>query len=208
MQRVRPPNGASPDADPACRDGRVDAELAEVGRRLADNDPGAVADCYRLLGPGLAAYLRRYVPKSDVEDVLQRVFYEVWRSRSRYDAQLDLRAWVFGIARYRAIDHLRSPVGGAHVSEHSVVALDELREIGGEDGREVAERFAWADELRSAMGRLTEEQRQVIVMAFFEGYTQPEIAEILKIPLGTVKTRTFRALHRLAELLRAERGAS
>ena len=89
-----------------------------------------------------------------------------------------------------------------------MVALDELSEIGGEDGREVAERFAWADELRSAMRRLSEEQRQVIVMAFFEGYTQPEIAEILKIPLGTVKTRTFRALHRLAELLRAERGAS
>jgi RNA polymerase sigma-70 factor (ECF subfamily) len=148
-------------------------------------------------------YLRRYVPQSDVEDVLQRVFYEVWRSHARYDDQLSLRAWVFAIARKRAIDHLRSG-NAASNSQVNVVPLEDVAEIAGADGRDDAERFVWADQVRGALARLTDSQREVIVMAFFEGYTQVEIAQFLRIPLGTVKTRTFRGLQRLAELLQFE----
>lgn len=182
----------------------MDADLADIGRRLAQDDPQAVADCYRALGPGVMAYLRRYVPTSDLEDVLQVVFYEVWRSRARYNPELDLRAWVFGIARKRAIDHLRSPVGSG--ASQRVVPLDEIHELGGEDGRVTTERFVWADEIRAVLNQLSAEHREVIVMAFFEDYTQTEIAQLLRVPLGTVKTRTFRALRRLADLLQNQRG--
>ena len=130
----------------------------------------------------------------DVEDVLQRVFYEVWRVHDRYDPNLSLRGWVLGIARKRAIDHLRK-------RRDVVVPIESMRDITGDDGRDTAERLVWADEVRTALDALPDPQQQVIEMAYFDGYTQSEIAVALEVPLGTVKTRTSRGLQRLAALL-------
>jgi RNA polymerase sigma-70 factor (ECF subfamily) len=172
----------------------VEPALADVGAGLNEGRPEALEECYRTLGPLVMSYLGRYVPQPDVEDVLQRVFYEVWRVRERYDPTRSLRAWVLGIARKRAIDHLRK-------RRDVVVPLDSMREIIGEDGRDIAERFVWADEVRAALDLLPELQRKAIELAYFDGFTQTEIAAELGIPLGTVKTRTARGLHRLAALL-------
>ncbi len=145
------------------------------------------------------SYLARYVPQPDIEDVIQRVFYEVWRVHERYDPGQSLRGWVLGIARKRAIDHLRK-------RRDVVVPLDSMREITGDDGREIADRLAWADEVRGALDLMPAMQREVIEMAYFQGHTQSEIAQELDIPLGTVKTRTARGLQRLAGLLENTRG--
>ena len=83
--------------------------MAVLGSRLAQGDPRAVDDCYQTLGPRVLSYLRGLVPYDEAEDVLQRVFFEVWRSRDRFDPDRSLEAWVFAIARRRAIDHLRRP---------------------------------------------------------------------------------------------------
>lgn len=175
----------------------VDAALDEIGHRLVRGDQAALEDCYHTLGPLVISYLGRYVPQPDVEDVLQRVFYEVWRAHERYDPDRSLRAWVLGIAQKRAIDHLRR--------QRDVVSLDSVREITGEDGREIAERMMWADEVGTALGQLPDLQREVIELAYFQGYTQSEISAVLDIPLGTVKTRTARGLQRLAGLLEGSR---
>jgi RNA polymerase sigma factor (sigma-70 family) len=175
----------------------VETALADIGDRLASGEPSAIEDCYRTLGPLVMSYLARYVPRADIEDVMQRVFYEVWRVRERYDPKQSLRGWVLGIARKRAIDHLRK-------RKDTVVSIDAVREITGDDGREMAERYGWADEIRNALGLLPPLQREVIAMAYYDGYSQTEIASRLDIPLGTVKTRTSRGLQRLAGLL--ERG--
>jgi RNA polymerase sigma factor (sigma-70 family) len=172
----------------------VETALAEIGDRLTLGQPDALEDCYRALGPLVTSYLGRFVPRADVEDVLQRVFYEVWRSRERFDPRLNLRAWVLGIARKRAIDHLRK-------RRDTVVSMDALREIAGDDGREIADRFDWADEVRAALQHLPVAQREVIGLAYYEGYSQSEIATRLDVPLGTVKTRTSRGLQKLAALL-------
>jgi RNA polymerase sigma factor (sigma-70 family) len=177
----------------------VEPLLDDIGTRLNRGQPEALEDCYRTLGPMLVSYLSRYVPPADIEDVMQRVFYEVWRVHSRYDPGQSLRGWVLGIARKRAIDHLRR-------RRDVVVPLDSMREITGEDGREVADRLAWADEVRGALDQLPAQQRQVIEMAYYEGFTQREIAIALDVPLGTVKTRTSRGLQRLAALLESTRG--
>jgi len=176
----------------------VEPALDDVGLRLNQGRPEALEECYRSLGPLVASYLSRYVPQPDIEDVMQRVFSEVWRVHERYDPQLSLRGWVLGIARKRAIDHLRK-------RRDVVVPIDSMREITGDDGRDVAERLVWADEVRSALDNLPDQQQQVIEMAYFDGYTQSEIALALDIPLGTVKTRTSRGLHRLAALLETTR---
>ena len=172
----------------------VEPHLADIGLRLNRGEPAALEDAYRSLGPLVASYLGRYVPQPDVDDVLQRVFYELWRAHERYDPNLPLRAWVLGIARKRAIDQLRR-------RSDVVVPLDSMREIAGDDGREIAERLAWADEVHGALAMLPAAQREVIELAYFDGYTQSEIAAALGIPLGTVKTRTARGLQRLAALL-------
>ncbi|GAB2465936.1 RNA polymerase sigma factor [Jatrophihabitans fulvus] len=177
----------------------VEAALAEIGARLNQGQPEALEDAYRTLGPLVRSYLGRYVPVADVDDVMQRVFYELWRVHDRYDPKQPLRAWVLGIARKRAIDHLRK-------RRDVVVDMSTMREISGDDGRETAERFAWADEVRSALDLLPDVQRNVIELAYFDGYTQSEIAAALDIPLGTVKTRTARGLHRLAGLLETATG--
>lgn len=172
----------------------VEPALNDIGERLVEGRPEALEECYRTLGPLVKSYLARYVPQPDIEDVMQRVFYEVWRVHERYDPKLSLRGWVLGIARKRAIDHLRK-------RRDVVVSLDSMREITGDDGREIAERLVWADEVRTALNLLPELQREVIELAYFEGYTQTEIALARDIPLGTVKTRTSRGLQRMAGLL-------
>jgi RNA polymerase sigma-70 factor (ECF subfamily) len=169
----------------------------DLGERLNRGQPEALEECYRTLGPLVTSYLARYLPQPDIEDVVQRVFYEVWRAHDRYDPTLSLRGWVLGIARKRAIDHLRK-------RRDVIVPLESMREITGDDGREVAERLGWADEVRAALDLLPELQRKVLELAYFDDYTQTEIAAALDIPLGTVKTRTSRGLQRLAGLL--ERG--
>lgn len=178
----------------------VESALADIGERLNRGEPEALEEAYRSLGPLVMSYLSRYVPQPDIEDVMQRVFYEVWRVHERFDPDLSLRGWVLGIARKRAIDHLRK-------RRDVVVPLDSMREMTGDDGREIAERFVWADEVRGALNLLPELQREVIELAYFEGYTQTEIAVALDIPLGTVKTRTARGLQRLAGLLENSRGS-
>ena len=187
--------------DPAPDDEDVVVELAltDIGERLNAGQPEALEDAYRTLGPLVMSYVSRYVPQADIEDVMQRVFYEVWRVHDRYDPSLSLRGWVLGIARKRAIDHLRK-------RKDVVVPLDSMREITGDDGREIAERMAWADEVRDALDKLPDLQRQVIELAYFDSYTQTEIAAALDIPLGTVKTRTSRGLQRMAGLLENTRG--
>ena len=172
----------------------VQPALDELGERLNQGSLDALEECYRTLGPLVMAYLARYVPQPDIEDVLQKVFYEVWRVHDRYDPDRSLRAWVLGIARKRAIDHLRK-------RRDVVVPLESMREISGDDGREVAEQFAWADEVRQALDLLPAAQRQVLELAYFAGYTQVEIAAAIDVPLGTVKTRTARGLGRMAGLL-------
>lgn len=177
----------------------VEPVAGDVGLRLNQGDPHALEEAYRSLGPLIASYLRRYVPAPDVDDVMQRVFLEVWRVRDRFDPDKSLRAWVLAIARKRAIDHLRK-------RRDVVVPLDAMREIAGDDGDVIADRLAWADDVRQALGALPDLQRDVIKLAYFDGYTQSEIAAALDIPLGTVKTRTARGLQRLAGLLENPRG--
>jgi RNA polymerase sigma factor (sigma-70 family) len=167
---------------------------SDLRARLAAGEEGAIEECYAALGPMVLGYLRRFVPRDEAEDVLQRVFYEVWKNRDRYDPARSLEAWVLGIARKRAIDQLRR-------RHATIVPIDELRDIAGDDGRELAERYARASEVRGALERLSAEQREVLTLAYFGDLTQTEIADRLGVPLGTVKARAFRGLRRLADIL-------
>ena len=176
----------------------VDQAVSGLGAQLVNDRQEAIREIYVALGSTVRSYLQHLVGPDDADDVLHRVFYEVWRHNSRYDPSRSLPAWVLGIARKRAIDHLRR-------RRHVAVPLEDLDEVAGEDGRELAERYARAREVRGALERLPSEQREVLTLAYFGDFTQTEIADRLGLPLGTVKARTFRGLRRLADILSAER---
>ena len=107
----------------------MDQVITSLGTRLAADRQGAIGDIYAALGATVLRYLQRLVGHDDAEDVLQRVFYEVWRHNDRYDPSRSLEAWILGIARKRAIDHLRR-------RRNPPVAVENLDHIPGDDGRE------------------------------------------------------------------------
>jgi RNA polymerase sigma factor (sigma-70 family) len=172
----------------------ADQAVSSLGAQLVHDRQVAIEEIYLALGPTVRSYLQHLVGPDDADDVLQRVFYEVWRHNGRYDPSRSLTAWVLGIARKRAIDHLRR-------RRHIAGTLDDLEHIVGEDGRELAERYARAHEVRDALTRLPDEQCEVLVLAYFGRFTQSEIATHLQVPLGTVKARAFRGQRRLAQFL-------
>ena len=166
--------------------------------RLHENDETALDECYRQLGPLVRSYVGHFVPRDDVEDVVQQVFFELWRSRERVDPERSLEAFILGIARKRSIDLLRR-------RRNIVVDVEQIRGLMGEDGRELVEQLAWAGEIRRALSTLPDEQRESLEMAYFEDQTQSQIALRLGIPLGTVKARMARGARRLAaEIERGE----
>jgi len=166
-------------------------------QRVIAGDEQALAETYRLYGEMVRNYLRRFIGRDEAEDVLQIVFLEVWRSRDRIDPSRPFEAWLFGIARKRAIDQLRS-------RRHEVVPVEVVRGLMGEDGNQVVERMAWAAEVRVALGRLATEQQQAIELFYFGDLTQQEIATRLGIPIGTVKARMARGMHRLTDIVKGE----
>ncbi|GAB2762387.1 sigma-70 family RNA polymerase sigma factor [Nocardioides salsibiostraticola] len=166
-----------------------------LGIRLAARDETALADIYATYGPSVLAFLRRHVGSNEAEDVLQRTFLDVWRHADRYDPEKRFSAWLYTIAHRRAIDTLRS-------RRYKVVDLEAVRDLVGEDGRDTAERFADAADVRATLLRLSEVDQEVLRLAYYEGLTQVQIAKRLDLPLGTVKSRVLRAMRRMATLMR------
>lgn len=164
-----------------------------IGPRLAD-DPDAFRECYERLGPVVLAYVQRFVPRDEAEDVRQQVFLEVWRSRSRFDADRRIEPWVLAIAKRRAIDHLRRRSRNP-VDPSEVLPLERDRP------QLFTDTHAERTELREALATLPIEQRETLELAYFQDLTQPQIAARLGVPLGTVKARAFRGLRKLAATL-------
>lgn len=169
----------------------------ELSLRLLHGDESALNAAYAEHGPAVRNYVSRFVPDSEADDILQQTFIELWRSRQRLDAARPLIAFLLGVARKRSIDHLRK-------RRHDVVDVSQVRELVGADGDDVINQMVWASEVRRGLESLPDEQREVIVLAYFEDLSQPEISRRLNVPLGTVKARMARGLARLAQRIEQE----
>jgi RNA polymerase sigma-70 factor (ECF subfamily) len=139
------------------------------------------------------------------EEVTQDVFLRVWQRAWQYRAdQAKVSTWLASIARHRAIDQLRRQ--GARPDGQSLAWADlspqaEPVTAGPHQATELSIR---RQRVRAAVAQLPEEQKQVLALAYFRGYSQAEIAESLGLPLGTVKTRIRLAMDKLRDLLPAE----
>jgi len=174
-----------------------ESAVDEVTRRLRDGDETALSVVYATHGQSVRSYVARFVSTSDVDDVVQQTFIEVWRSRQRIDPQRPLIAFVLGVARKRSIDFLRK-------RRHDVVDVTQVRELVGQHGDELLQQMVWASEVQRGLATLPEDQRMVVTLAYFEDLTQSQIAQRLGVPLGTVKARMARGLARLAEQIEPE----
>ncbi len=136
--------------------------------------------------------------RNAAEEVTQDVFLQLWRRARAFDpSRGDVISWLITIGRSRAIDRLRSRQQRA---AGSWVPLDDAPFLA---ALPVSVDLAAADQLSKALAALPEQQRKVIEMAYYQGFTQSEIASRLNEPLGTVKTWTRSGLKALREKLEA-----
>ncbi|MFE0465228.1 ECF RNA polymerase sigma factor SigK [Kitasatospora sp. NPDC058965] len=170
-------------------------DLAALMAAAARGDEDAFARLYSALAPpvyGIA--LRTLRNPSHAEEVAQEVLLEVWRTAAAYRPDRGaVLTWVLTIAHRRAVDRVRSARAAAE-RELRVALRD--RPVT-ESVAEQAERLADVQQVRSALARLTGAQRESLVLAYYGGYSQSEIAGFLGVPLGTVKTRMRDGLRRL-----------
>jgi RNA polymerase sigma-70 factor (ECF subfamily) len=176
---------------------------ALVGR-LARGDLGALSALYDRYARDIYAVAAHALGRGPAEEVVQDVFVRVWQRASQFEAARGSgAAWIMAIARHRIVDELRRRGRRREVLD----TIDDLLERPVDHGLVVHEETpedGRRREVLDAVRQLPEEQRHVILLAYFGGLTQAEIARELECPLGTVKKRTRLALQKLRASL-AER---
>jgi len=157
----------------------------------------------------LYGYLRRYTSDSDLaEDVFQNTFLQFYTKLHQFEAGRPVRPWLYAIATNQAIDALRRQNRHAALRLYQendeaandeaapLLSLLETRTPGPLEQMQVAERQQY---IRSSVDRLPEFLRQVVILAYYQSLKYKEIAEILDIPVGTVKSRLHTALSKLQD---------
>ena len=177
---------------------------AALVRAIVEGRPAALSTLYGRYSGMLMGLAHRVLgDAADAEEVLQEAFLQVWNQASRYDpSRSSVSTWLVLITRSRAIDRLRS----ARVLQRTVRAVREEKPDLHTSPAGVRDVLTSERQrrLRVELGKLPEEQRQVLELAFYGGLTQSEIAAETGIPLGTVKTRTLLAVKKLRKALAAE----
>jgi RNA polymerase sigma-70 factor, ECF subfamily len=164
----------------------------------ARQDRSAFAALFERYAPQVKMMLMRMgTPAEVAEEIAQEALIVVWRKAAYYEpSRASVSAWIYTIARNLRIDHLRRDKRMRLHTHYQVVEQDEPpRPDGALDAME-RERL-----LLAALGELSDDQVRIVRLSFFEGHPHSDIAELLDIPLGTVKSRLRLALNRLRELL-------
>jgi RNA polymerase sigma-70 factor (ECF subfamily) len=164
----------------------------ELWERIRERDASAFEAFYRENAVRLCAYLRQIVGNAQAaEDVMQETFTQMWRSPNGFRPDLGtLRGYLFGIGRKRAAEWWRK-------RERAPEQQGEKRV------EESAEGTASFSAIGDAFARLAEDQRSLLWLREVEGQSYAELAEILQIPVGTVKSRLFAAREELRRIWRS-----
>jgi len=174
---------------------------AAILRQIVDRDPRGVELLYdRYGGVAFALAYRLLGERGSAEDVVQEAFLNVWRQGATYDTRRGtVRTWLLTIVHHRAIDQMRS----ARSKAGADTVIDAAMPLPAKEDTwtEVVQGLEH-ERVRQAMATLPPEQRQVVDLAYYGGFTHTEIAQRIGIPLGTVKGRMRLALDKLRDLLR------
>jgi RNA polymerase sigma-70 factor, ECF subfamily len=188
---------AVPDSPPPAHD------AGELLRAVARGDEAAFASLYDLVAPRVYGLIRRVLrDPGQAEEVTQEALVEIWRTAARYDpARGSGTSWVFTIAHRRAVDRVRSEQAAADRTVKAGIAsvtrpYDEVAD-------EVSGRLE-RQQVRRCLDDLTDLQREAVTLAYYQGHTYREVAELLGTPLPTIKTRMRDGLIRLRDCLGVE----
>jgi RNA polymerase sigma-70 factor (ECF subfamily) len=173
-----------------------DTELLQAIARGDEQALASLYDRYRLILFGLI--LRILHSRPEAEDVLQDVFIQVWKRAADFDESRGRPfTWLVTLCRSRTIDRLRALESRQRTANEAVRGAEESVS----DSEQDAMRAEQSAVVRECLGELPREQRETLVLAYFEGLTQTEIASRLGAPLGTVKTRMRSGMIKLREML-------
>lgn len=205
-----------PDAWLPTTSGDGDLDDGALVRRVAGGDEAAFMSLYDRHAVMLFGTALRFLrDRESAAEVVQDVFVAIWQRAAQYDPRSGSAiGWFVGIARNRSIDRLRaearrpSPAYAQAAGRSAAEAIDPFEWVGSRLGRsqegdpvvELDRRWMRAL-VRTALSDMPPEERQVVVLAYDQGLHQSEISERLGLPIGTVKSRTRRALARLRAYL-------
>jgi RNA polymerase sigma-70 factor (ECF subfamily) len=178
---------------------RLEDSDRDLIRRVAGKDRRAFETLYHRYAQRLHRYLSRLILRPDVtEEVLDDVMLVVWQNASRFNDTSRVSTWIFGIAHFKALK-ARSRLS-ARAAEQPV-ADDHAAD--GEGPDDVTMRGELGRVVAQGLEALSPEHRAVVELTFYQGRSYQEIAEIVRCPVNTVKTRMFHARRRLTALLGA-----
>ena len=172
----------------------------ELLGRVAMGDQSAFGDLYDQIAPRVLGLVKRLlIDHAQSEEVVQEIFLEIWQSATRYEpARGGASTWIMTMAHRRAVDRIRSSQAGR--DRDTKIGIRDLA-VAYDHVAETVEVRIEHERVEKAMTRLTQLQRQAVSLAYYGGYTHSEVASMLEIPLGTVKTRLRDGLIRLRDEL-------
>ncbi|KAB2590744.1 sigma-70 family RNA polymerase sigma factor [Streptomyces cyaneofuscatus] len=175
-------------------------DLQELLVRVARGDQEAFAKVYDAVsGPVLGLVRSVLRDPAQSEEVAQEVLVEVWRTAPRFQSSRgSAMNWVLTLAHHRAVDRVRSAEASA-AREHKAALLDRTPAF--DEVSEQVETRLEREQVRRCLRTLSELQRQSVTLAYYRGLTYREVAELLTVPLGTIKTRLRDGLIRLRDCL-------
>jgi RNA polymerase sigma-70 factor, ECF subfamily len=175
-------------------------DLASLLAKVARGDEDAFAAVYDQIGALVLGMARRIIKDpAQSEEVTQEVLLEVWRSASRFDpVQGTARSWLLTMAHRRAVDRVRSAQASTEREARATLATTDYDVV----VEEVEARLE-AQRVRRCLDSLTELQRESVTLAYYGGYTYREVASLLGVAVGTVKTRMRDGLIRMRDCLGA-----
>ena len=167
-------------------------------QRIAGGDKTAVQDCLNKYGGLVWSLARRMCPNTDdAEDAVQEIFIDIWKNAARFDeTQSSETTFIAMIARRRLIDRLRY--------SNRRISADSIEDMVSEPQNKADEQMQTnieAKDAARALNQLRPEQRQVLQLSIGQGLSHQEIADALKMPLGTVKTHARRGILQVREIL-------
>ena len=180
-------------------------KMTELMERIVRRDDRALEELYERFSRALYAVILSIVKKKeDAEEILCEIFFQVWEKAPSYDlGKGSVYTWLLTLARNRAIDKIRSKsYKNDKQNDDDVDEMDAFTNMNNPsplDNILLSERAAL---VKSALAQIPPDQKQVLEVAYFEGYTQSEIAIRMNLPMGTVKTRMRSGMKALQDLLK------
>jgi len=175
----------------------------QIIQRVVAGDQQALGELYdRWSKPAFSLARRVCADEGLAEDVVQEVFIAFWREPGRFDpARGAFSSWLLTLVHHKAVDAVRRE---SAIRRRTVPAAEDGEEWSvapGPGADQAALGAVVAGQVRDALGRLPNEQREALALAYYGGYTQREVATLTGVPLGTVKSRMFTGVQRLRSVL-------